>query len=106
MSTASGYAVKVWVDANSPVLRLQASNNKSAFSATASLEVYRDSTKKTALGRGFCSSYLDIPDTVVPPTADGAAVTWYHRNDYSLAFPGGQTSFYDWSMQQARTAAG
>ncbi len=105
--TASGgreYSVAIWVDANSPAIRVQARVNASTFGLTAQLEIYRTQVQKTALGRGFCNQYNDIPDILVPPdTNASASVTWYHRNDYAVANPSG-SSYYEWALRQAGLA--
>lgn len=97
--TTDGYSVKVFVDANEPVMRIQAVHSKSTFSITAALEIYRKEKQKTQLGRGFCNPYYDIPDVLVNRTmaGSGGTVTWYHRNDYAVA-NAGQPSMYEWSM--------
>lgn len=55
--------LRVWVDANAPVIRVQA-EGKSAFGMQASLELWRGK------------------DTVVP--AAGNRLTWFHRNESSV----------------------
>ena len=117
------HRLAVFVDAHAPVLRVQTSRTGGTqFSVKAGVEIYRTTTQKTALGRGMCNTYNDIPDVLLdesvlddksrssensesgPPDgpSDGGpdSVRWYHRNDYAIA-NGNQTSYYDWSMQQA-----
>ena len=102
--------ISVWVDYNNPVVRITASSTKGKkFKVTASLYKYRDSVKKTTLGRGNCQPYNDIPDTVrraSPPYGGAAssppAITWWHRNDYRIAGVNSTSaSYYGWATTQA-----
>ena len=78
---AGSFSCRVWVDALSPALRVEV-NSTANFDLRTTLEVYRTRRKKTALGRGFCTSRYDIPDTVVNSSDN---VLWFHRNDNSLS---------------------
>jgi len=99
--TYSGYWVKVLIDANSPVLRIEASNTKTTFNIKAILEIYRNTIKKTNLGRGFCTTRYDIPDTVVhsPPPSIASGIVWYHRNDYLLVNQSGN-GYYETTVRR------
>ena len=98
ISTADGYSIKVFVDANEPVMRIQAAHSSGVFSVSAALEIYRKKKQESPLTKGYCNQYYDIPDVLVNQTSDSAgSVTWYHRNDYAAA-NGGGPSMYEWAM--------
>ena len=111
-----GYRVRVLVDANSPTLRVTASNGGSPFTVTAALDVYRTEVKKTSLGRGFCEERFDVPDTVLPPpsrlatatgvqTGSSPSVTWFHRNDYALVNETASSCYFATVMAQHNVPA-
>eukprot|EP00937_MAST-01D_sp_MAST-1D-sp2_P000388 g388.t1 len=98
----TGYAVRVIVDANAPVLRVRASRRGGApFTVNASLETVpgrSTAVKQTSIGAGFCETRYDVPDTVLPPAAGsgaaGQTVRWFHRNDYALVNQSGNLSYF------------
>lgn len=58
-----------------------ASRTSGTFAMTVALEVYRNTTKRTNLGRGFCKPRFDTPDTVLQD-ARLPGVLWAHENVY------------------------
>ncbi len=87
--TDSAVTLRVWVDANHPVIHVEA-DGKQAFALEASLEVWRTADRKLE-GQELFSAYgmngaphptVEHPDTIVPPAAD--RVVWYHRNPSSI----------------------
>ena len=81
--------VSVWVDANQPVVRVEAAGDQE-FDLQARLEVWR--TKERTLGeKELFSAYglhggpkpvVVCPDTVLPAKSD--RVVWFHRNERSI----------------------
>jgi len=77
--------VDFWVDANHPVVQVDAKSTK-PFGATATLELWRKD-KRELKGReahsagGFPGTPFVWPDTVVPSAAD--RIIWYHHNSAS-----------------------
>jgi len=69
-------AVRLWVDANRPVIRLEA-HSTAAFEAKAELELWRTG-KRTGPPRPICSH----PDTVLENRPD--RIVWHHRNETSV----------------------
>jgi len=81
--------VRVWVDANHPVVHVEA-EGKQEFQMRADLELWRTSVRQLE-GREVDSAYgmdngpdpvLCYPDTVVPGVP--GRVVWYHRNEHSI----------------------
>jgi len=74
--------LRVWVDANQPVIRVEAEGEK-PFNIQASLEVWRTSEfadDERAL-TGSPEPVISYPDRVLP--AKNNRVIWYHRNESS-----------------------
>ena len=70
----------MFVDANEPVMRIQAARSPGVFSVSAALAIYRKKKQASPLTKGYCSQYYDIPDMLVNQTSDSAgSVTWYHN---------------------------
>jgi alpha-L-fucosidase 2 len=85
-------SLRVWVDANAPVVRVEASGPR-AFRVEASLEMWR-TAPRTLTGQELVSAYgmeggpepvVVESDTLVQEKSD--RVVWYHRNQTS-AWPG------------------
>lgn len=79
---------KLWVDANSPVIRLQADGDK-AFEMNVNLEVWRTKERILADGERYSAyepgpgvTVTVYPDTVLPPKAN--VLSWYHQNRRSI----------------------
>jgi len=81
--------LRIWVDANKPVIRLEA-ESESPFTLEARLEVWR-TRERQLQGKEAHSAYgLDsgpspiivFPDTVLTDQND--RIVWYHRNDTSI----------------------
>ena len=91
-NAALGYNVSVLVDAHAPVVRVSVARaGGKPFSVAAALEIWRNATRRTALGRGLCAPRYDTPDAVLdaaPPALPG--VVWAHQNVY----PNGSSSVY------------
>ena len=107
-SGETGYKLTVVVDANAPVLRITSTHGSSAFTATATLEMYhpesnwrRNETRSFGQLSGesfnasagndngmgsYCLERFLEPDTVVPAAELAAhapiksSVVWFHRN--------------------------
>ena len=120
---ASGYAVRVLVDANAPALRVAASHSSAGFALTVTLEMYdavanwrRNETRSygelsgsrfnvsdgNPNGMGsFCRERFLEPDTLVPAQqlqsvpALKERVVWYHRN---TAPSDGAPTYYEETM--------
>lgn len=90
---ASPIDIRLWVDANRPVVELDASGPQ-PFEMQASLELWRneqkpitlDATSKEIKDRfEFHDGHVPVvfdPDTVLPP--HGNQVVWYHRDVHSI----------------------
>lgn len=81
----SEIVLKIWVDANNPVVRVEA-DGKQPFYMSASLEIWRKRERELK-GRELFSAYgmnegpyrvIVYPDTVL--TADKKRIVWFHRN--------------------------
>jgi alpha-L-fucosidase 2 len=81
--------LKVWVDANNPVIHLEA-DSQSAFDMQAKLEVWR-TEKRELLEKEASSAYgahggpnpiYVYPDTIVNDREN--QIVWYHRNESSI----------------------
>ncbi|MCI0512241.1 DUF5703 domain-containing protein [candidate division KSB1 bacterium] len=85
----SGIALRIWVDAHQPVVRIEASG-RIPFEMTARLEIWRITRRpllepETHSAYGLIGTSAPIwvePDTVLP--APGSEIIWYHRNPYSI----------------------
>ena len=84
-------ALRIWVDSNKPVIRLEAESS-SPFDMQAKLEIWRtDERKINAKGQEANSAYglhkgpkpiIVYPDTVL--TDQKERIVWYHRNEKSI----------------------
>ena len=90
VTIAAGDAkLRIWVDANHPVVRIDAERSE-PFEIAVSLEVWRTG-ERTIAGEELSSAYgmAEAPHPVVEggdtvlPEADGR-ITWYHRNERSI----------------------
>ena len=81
--------LRVWVDANRPVVRVEAASEKE-FDVEVGLELWR-TEKRQLTGKEVHSAYglhgrpepvFCFPDTVLPGAKD--RITWYHRNESSI----------------------
>jgi hypothetical protein len=81
--------VHVWVDANRPVIRVEA-ESKQEFRMRAELEIWRTATRELS-GKEADSAYgmeegpepvLSYPDTVVPNLPN--RIVWFHRNEHTI----------------------
>jgi hypothetical protein len=81
--------LRVWVDANRPVIRVEAEGQQ-AFDLQSSLEVWRDEPRELKGGEMNSARALTgnkeypiivYPDTVLP--AANNRIVWYHRNEKS-----------------------
>lgn len=83
--------LRVWVDANAPVIRVEAAGRQS-FTISASIDLWRTSLRqianssteiRSAFGQENGPNPVYVyPDTIVP--ALGNQVAWYHRNTSSI----------------------
>lgn len=85
---ASAVTLRVWVDANHPVIHVEA-DGKQAFALEASLEVWRTADRKLE-GQELFSAYgmngAPHPTFEHRDVAGGSGdqITWYHRNPSSI----------------------
>ena len=86
---AASTLVRVWVDANHPVIHVEA-EGKRAFQMRASLELWR-TTGRRLEGPELDSAYgmsqspepvFSYPDTVAPNVLN--RIVWFHRNEHSI----------------------
>ena len=91
-SGADRTTIKVWVDANSPVINVDASSAKPT-SMTCVTEIMRphDVTFTGGGGHPLSASYTGVRDSPVPPSESADVlvpckdrVEWYHRNTSSM----------------------
>ena len=82
--------VRVWVDANHPVIRVEA-QGRQKFQMRAELELWRTAVRRfegLELHSGIYGMegspdpVLSYPDTIVPGQPD--RIVWYHRNEHSV----------------------
>ncbi|SPE60254.1 conserved hypothetical protein [Verrucomicrobia bacterium] len=105
---AGALSIRVWIDANRPVIRIETSSSRS-FSVRAALEVWRTEPLQEPLAKALpatelfplalmteCPTFTDsllavqrkfrrqlyaTPDTIVPDLSN--RILWYHRNESS-----------------------
>eukprot|EP01051_Picozoa_sp_SAG22_P002150 SAG22_NODE_94_length_20824_cov_230.693718_11_plen_1262_part_00 len=80
---AAGFAARLWVDANQPVLRIAASGLGSGAMAQVTSEIWRNNAtgRTPATATDLCwadETLASVASDVVVPKAE--AVAWYHRN--------------------------
>jgi hypothetical protein len=90
--TAGSFSVRIWVDAFSPVIRIE-TENPIAFQVRVALELWR-TAERTIVGRELFSAYgqrgenprsiVETPDQVISPTDMCPWLGWYHRNKDSI----------------------
>jgi alpha-L-fucosidase 2 len=84
--TLGAVRLRIWVDANHPVIRVEATSN-TPLNLSAALEVWRTEPRATKTQTGDLFKNLDGPDpfpTVVSPDrimTSGDAVVWLHHNE-------------------------
>lgn len=76
--TSDRGSVRIWVDANAPVVRVEASTTEPVVTQVA-LETWRSQIEKD-------SFYVEATPDVVLPEGDDRLV-WYHRNENPRAWP-------------------
>ena len=86
--TQSPIGIRLWVDANHPVIRVEA-EGKAPFTMRADLEIWRTGMRPLTGaeahgvdGLGKAQSPFVYPDTVIE--APGDQIVWYHRNQFSI----------------------
>jgi alpha-L-fucosidase 2 len=82
-------SVRIWVDANAPVLRMEAAS-PAEFGMRVALETWRVKERALSGGEMFSAYGMDggpQPVTVTPdviPPSRGDRIIWYHRNEASI----------------------
>jgi len=87
---AARMAMRIWVDANYPVIRLEI-DSQETIDCQANLELWRNKNRPMALGdvhfseRGMIEhlKQMLLPDTVLPASKE-PRIAWYHRNETSV----------------------
>ncbi len=86
---ASAITLRIWVDANQPVIRIEAGSPK-PFQLETLLEVWRN-RERTLEGKELDAAYgmegsphpvVVLPDTILPAKDD--RIVWFHRNTHSI----------------------